>query len=58
MRAKGKARMVEFRYEGKKARAGKVEKGRKNAIDLQKIEKDVNKIAEKLFKESRLMSLK
>ncbi|MDD4250130.1 MAG: hypothetical protein PHT13_13640 [Methanosarcina sp.] len=58
MPAKGKARMVGFKYEGKKSRTQKVDLGHKDAIDFRKIEEDVNKKAEKLFKESRLMSLK
>ena len=53
-----KARMVGFKYEGKKSRAQKVNLGHKDTIDFRKIEEDVNKKAEKLFKESRLMSLK
>ena len=53
-----KARMVGFRYEGKKSRAKEVNLSHKCAIDFRKIEEDVNKKAEKLFKESRLMSLR
>ena len=50
--------MVGFRYEGKKSRAQEINLNRKCAIDFRKIEEDVNKKAEKLFKESRLMSLR
>ncbi|NLA32180.1 MAG: hypothetical protein GX880_10250 [Methanomicrobiales archaeon] len=58
MPEQGKARMVGFRYEGKKSRAKEVNLSHKCAIDFRKIEEDVNKKAEKLFKESRLMSLR
>ena len=58
MYPKEKARMVGFRYAGKKAHAGNVKSVRKDTIDFQKIEKDVNKMGEKLFREFRLMNLK
>jgi len=58
MYPKEKARLVGFRYEGKKCHAGKVKLGRKDTIDFQKIEKDVNKMGEKLFREFRLMNLR
>lgn len=58
MAEKEKARMVGFKYEGKKPRVQKVNFSHIDTIDFRKIEEDVNKKAEKLFKESRLMSLK
>jgi len=50
--------MVGFKYEGGKSRAQKVNLSRKGAIDFRRIEENVNRKAEKLFKEARLMSLK
>ncbi|NLM31084.1 MAG: hypothetical protein GX216_11825 [Methanomicrobiales archaeon] len=58
MPEKGNARMVGFKYEGGKSRAQKVNLSRKGAIDFRRIEENVNRKAEKLFKEARLMSLK
>lgn len=58
MVAKEKARMAGFRYEGKKNRTDKkVEKGHKDSINFQEIEKDVNVVGETLFVASRLMDL-